>query len=49
VTIYHNSSDDTLVGTIYARWARLTLVNPGTFTTQLVVGNFVATSPTPGG
>jgi hypothetical protein len=49
VTIYHNNGDDSIVGTIYARWARLTMVKPGTFTTQLVVGSFVATSPTSGG
>jgi hypothetical protein len=49
IIFYHSTSNDTLVGTVYARWAKLTVVNPGTFTTQFVVGSFVASNPTSGG
>jgi hypothetical protein len=49
LTLYHNNGDDSVKGTIYARWAKLTMVKSGTFTTQCVVGSFVATSPTAGG
>jgi Flp pilus assembly protein TadG len=48
ITIYHNSSSDSLVGTIYARWSKLTFREPGTFTVQVVVGSFVASSSTSG-
>lgn len=48
ITVYRNSSDGAIVGTIYARWAKLALVNPGAFSTQCVVGSFAASGSTAG-
>ena len=47
--LYHNGGDDTIRGTVYAKWARLTVHGPGTLHNQYVVGSFVATTPNQNG
>lgn len=47
--LFHNGGDDTIRGTVYAKWAKLTVHGPGTLHNQYVVGSFVATTPNSNG
>ena len=47
--LYHNGGDDTIRGSVYAKWARLTVHGPGALHNQYVVGSFVATTPNTNG